>query len=203
MKRLLLAAITILMIAAPPAANAKDCKYKKNEIDDFTKEKLLTTKWHLFHTAIATIGFAEASGVTVGDKDYLAIRITKEETLSYELNDDELRSRFVVPEGAPLLILLADDSIVELAAHRLATGVAKSKSANSRDAGGAREVRYELELDAVIRYSLDDSAFEALSTQTATHVRLTTNSGDHDFEVHDKLTDEIQKAVLCLKQDTV
>ena len=200
---LLLAALTVLIIAAIPAANAKECRYSKNEIDDFTNEKLLTTKWHLFHTAIQTTGFAYASGITVGDRDYLAIRIATEETLSYELDDDELRTRFVVPEGASLLILLADDTIVELPAQQQATGVARSSSADSRDSGNSLEVRYEVKLDAVIRYSLNASAFEALSSQTATHVRLTTNSGDHDFEVHDKLTDEIQKAVLCLKQDTV
>lgn len=202
-KPLLIAAM-ILVIIATPVAYAEKCKYEENGMDDFTGEKILSTKWKLFHTAVSVNSFAEAAGITEGDSNFLAIRTRIEEILAYDLYGDELRNRFVVPEGARLLILLADDTVVELAAHKEVTGVSRSSSANSQLTETSElEIRYKIRTTAVIRYPLDASSYTALAGQTATHVRLSTNSGDHDFKVHKKLTDEIQKVLLCLKQETV
>lgn len=200
----LLAAAAILILAAAPAAHAKKCKYEENGIDDFTGEKLLSTKWKLFHTAVDVTGFAEVAGITKGDSNFLDLRIRTAEILAYDLDGDELRNRFVVPEGARLLILLADDTVVELAAHKKVTGVSRSSSSNSQLTESSElEIRYKIKTSAVIRYPLNDDSYTALIGQPATHVRLSTISGDHDFKVHKKLTNEIQKALLCLTQETV
>ncbi len=200
----LLMSTMILIIVAAPVAYAEKCKYEKNRIDDFTGERILSTKWNLFHTAIKVNSFAEAAGITAGDINLLAIRMVREEILGYDIYGDELRNRFVVAEGARLLILLTDDTVVELAADKEVTGVSRSSSANSQLTESSElEIRYKIKTTAVIRYRLDASSYSALTSQAATHLRMSSNSGDHDFKVHKKLTDEIQKALLCLKQDTV
>ncbi len=196
------AVAAISMIVAVPVAHAETCKYGENQFDDFTGEKQLSTKWR--RVAGSWARSAEAEGVTDGDQDYLAIKLESAETLGYEPYDDELRSRFVVPAGASLLILMADDTIVELAAHQEVTGKSRSDPANTRDSGNSPlKIRYRVQTKTIIWYPLNDSTFEALTSQAATHFRLSANGGDHDFELHAKLTDEIQKALLCLKQDTV
>ncbi len=193
----------ILIMVAAPVAHAEKCKYNENRIDDFTGEKILSTKWKLFHSAIRVNGFAEAAGITEGPSNFLAIRTINEELLGYDLYGDELRNRFVVAEGATLLILLADDTVVELAADKEVTGVSRSSSANSQLTETSElEIRYKIKTTAVIKYRLDASSYAALTGQAATHLRLSSNSGDHDFKVHKKLTDEIQNALLCLKQET-
>ena len=202
--KLLLVAAMVLIIIAVPVAHAEKCKYEENGIDDFTGEKILSTKWKLFHTAVSVTSFAEAAGIAEGDSNFLAIRTRKDEILAYDLYDDELRNRFVVPEGARLLILLADDTVVELAADKEVTGVSRSSSANSQLTESSElEIRYKIRTTAVIQYPLDASSYAALTGQAATHVRMSSNSGDHDFKVHKKLTDEIQKSLLCLRQGTV
>lgn len=201
-KLLLVSAIILIMVAAP-VAHAEKCKYNENRIDDFTGEKKLSTKWNLFHSAISVNRFAEAAGITEGDSNYLAIRTINEELLGYDLYGDELRNRFVVPEGATLLILLADDTVVELAADKEVTAVSRSSSGNSQLTESSElEIRYKIKTTAVIKYRLDASSYAALTSQAATHLRLSSNSGDHDFKVHKKLTGEIQNALLCLKQET-
>jgi len=193
----------ILIMVAAPVAHAEKCKYNENRIDDFTGEKILSTKWKLFHSAIRVNGFAEAAGITEGPSNFLAIRTINEELLGYDLYGDELRNRFVVAEGATLLILLADDTVVELAADKEVTGVSRSSSANSQLTESSElEIRYKIRTTAIIKYRLDASSYAALTGQAATHLRLSSNSGDHDFKVHKKLTDEIQNALLCLKQET-
>ena len=195
--------VMILIIVAAPVAQAEKCKCNENRIDDFTSEKILSTKWKLFHSAISANRFAEAAGITEGDSNYLAIRTVSEELLGYDLYGDELRNRFVVPENATLLILLADDTVVELAADKEVTGVSRSSSANSQLTETSElEIRYKIKTTAVIKYRLDASSYAALTGQAATHLRLSSNSGDHDFKVHKKLTHEIQNALLCLKQET-
>ena len=194
----------ILIIVATPVAHADKCKYEKNQIDDFTGEKIIATKSELFHTAVGVTGFAEAAGITEGDRSFLAIRTKKEEILAYDLYGDELRNWFVVPKGARLLILLADDTVIELAADKEVTGVSRSYSANSQLTESSElEIRHKIKTTAVIRYPLDASSYAALTGQPAAHVRMSSNSGDHDFKIHKKLTDEIQKVLLCLKRDAV
>ena len=202
-KPIIVVAIFLITVAAP-VAHAEKCRYEDNRTDDFTGEKILATKWKLFHSAISVNSFAEAAGITEGDSNFLAIRTEKEEILAYDLYGDELRNRFVVPADARLLILLADDTVVELAAHKEVTGVSRSSSANSQLTETSElEIRYKIRTTAVIRYPLDADSYAALTSQPATHVRMSANDGDHDFKVHKKLTDEIQKALLCLKQETV
>jgi hypothetical protein len=202
--KLLFVAAIFYVIVAAPLAHAEECRYEDNRTDDFTGEKILTTKWKLFHSATNVSRFAAAAGVTEGDSDFLAIKRVRKEILAYDLYGDELRNRFVVPKDARLLILLADDTVVELAAHKEVTGVSRSSSANSQLTEDSElKIRYRIETIAVVRYPLDDDSYAALTSQPATHVRLSAIDGDHDFKVDKKLTDEIQKALLCLKQETV
>jgi hypothetical protein len=84
----LLVAAMILIIVATPVAYAEKCKYEENRTDDFTGEKILSTKLNLFHTAVSTNSFAEAAGITEGDSNFLAIRTKKEEILAYDLYGD-------------------------------------------------------------------------------------------------------------------
>lgn len=198
MKGLILSATAVTLLSANPIANASDCKYEKNEVDLFTKERLVTTEWAGFasyynqgNEAI----FASVSAITEGNQDYLALRIQVTVTLGYDLDDDDLREFLLFPEGANLLVLMADGSTVNLHAQKEVTATTRSTAVHSRSYQGAPyKIRFAVNSNAIVRYALDADTSAALSEQESTHVKLSTRDKEYDFSVHG----HIRRAISCL-----
>jgi hypothetical protein len=191
------------MLSTVPAANASDCRYETNEVDLFTQERLVSTRADEFTEWMDDDVIeprAWVSAVREGEQDFLAISLEIVELIGYEPTDAELRDYMFIAEGAKLLILLEDETVVELHSH-------KGVRASSRPAvkyerkyvSGPFKIRYKINSNAAIRYPLDADTSAALAGQSATHVRLSTDNNDFDIRVHERPFGNIKRAVGCLQ----
>ena len=166
--RSLLVAAAILMIAAGSAA-ADECKYKKDEADPFTQEKIVLTRWKNFRpTGNEAVNHGWMAGAIEHGKKFLALRIG---LVGYHTQP-------TVPDGGKLLILMADDTIVELAAF-------ESVILGSRN--------------TIVRFELDSESLQALTAQGATDIRLSTIEDEHDFSFGNKPTGRMQYVLSCIQ----
>ena len=198
MKGLIPAAAAFVVLSTAPTAHASECEYEKNEIDLFTKERLVTTEWagfsSFYNTGMEAI-FASVSAITEGDQDYLALRVQITVTLGYDLDDDDLRAFLLFPEGANLLVLMADGSTVNLHAQKEITATTRSTAIHSkRYAGAPYRIRFAVKSNAIVRYPSDAETSAALRGQDSTHVRMSTTDKDYEFSVHG----HIRRAISCL-----
>ena len=198
MKGFIPAATAFAVLSLAPTAHASDCQYVKNEVDLFTKEQLVTTEWAgfaSFYNEGKEAIFASVSAITEGNQDYLALRIQVTVLLGYDLDDDDLREFLLFPEGANLLVLMADGSTVNLHAQKESRATTRSTAVHSRSYQGAPyKIRFTIKSNVIVRYALDADTSAALRDQESTHVRLSTTDKDYDFSVHG----HIRSAINCL-----
>ena len=165
----LLISMIFLASVLGSAAYADECKYKENEADPFTKERVALTKWKAFRpTGNQAVNHGWMAGRILDGKTFLALRIG---IVGYD------GPPVIIPEGAKLLILMADESIVELAAY---------------------EETWVEDSSAVVLYELNDETLQSLTTQGTTDIRVSTSAGDHDFNFGKKPTDRMQYVLGCV-----
>jgi len=159
--------LTAAILLTSVAAGAAECKYKQNELDPFTDEKIVLTKWKTFRpTGNQAVNHGWMAGAIEHGKTFLALRIG---LVGYHTQP-------TVPEGGKLLILMADDSIVELSAYE--------------------EVKLSGWL-AVVKYELDENTLAALTAQGTTDIRVSTKYDEHDFSFGKKPTTRMQFVLGC------
>ena len=90
MKGLIPAAAVFSMLSSISIANASECKYEKNQIDLFTKERQVLTKWdELTKWSSEENGKPSVSVTTIidGDGVFLLFGFKLTKTLGYNLED--------------------------------------------------------------------------------------------------------------------
>lgn len=162
---------TVLLAAAiflaSATIHAAECKYKINELDPFTDELIVLTKWKTFRpTGNQAVNHGWMAGAIEHGKTFLALRIG---LVGYHTQP-------TIPEGGKLLILMADDSIVELAAYESVKLTGWS---------------------VVVKYELDENTLAALTAQGTTDIRVSTVHDEHDFSFGKKPTTRMQFVLGC------
>ena len=115
--------------------------------------------------------------------------------LGYDLDDNDLRAFLLFPEGANLLVLMADGSTVNLHAQKEITATTRSTAQHTRSYQGAPyKVRFAVKSNAIVRYALDAETSAALRRQESTHIKMSTSNKDYDFSVNG----HIRRAISCL-----
>ena len=169
MRVLTTALLTATILLTSVGAGAAECKYKKNELDPFTDVQIVLTKWKTFRpTGNQAVPHGWMAGAIEHGKKFLALRIG---LVGYHTQP-------TVPEGGKLLILMADDTIVELAAYE------------SVKISGWHNV---------VKFELDDDTLAALTAQGTTDIRLSTRYDEHDFSFGKKPTTRMQFVLGCLQ----
>ena len=159
--------VTIILFVAS-TASADECKYKTNEADPFTKEKIVLTKWkHFRPTGNEAVNYGWMAGAIEHGKKFLALRIG---LVGYY-------GQPTVREGGKLLILMADDTIVELAAYE----------------------SVKPDRNAIVKFELDSATLQALTAQGTTDIRLSTIEDEHDFSFGNKPTGRMQYVLGCIQ----
>ena len=172
MKILSAAIITLVTFLGSASANAAECKYKENERDPFTDVRIVETKWKTFRpTGNQAVSHGWMGGWIKDGKTFLALR--------YGIVGIYVRSPLIIPKGAKLLLLMADDSVFELAAYQ--------------------ETWVQGRNDVVL-YELNDDSLAALTAQGTSDIRVSTNQADYDFNFGNKPTNRIQFVLGCLPQ---
>lgn len=195
-------------MAAAPAANAGECQYETGEINSLTNDQLVATKaLRLMNWFKVVRDKSKGHNSTIrvyavreNEQSFLALEVRLRKTSADQPSGEDLRTGLTIPEGAELLILMADRSIVSLYTDKAVT-------ANTRYEHD--EGNYLIKSSATIRYRLDASTAEALASQDATKVRFAGTSGrlrivnekgNVDFEITKKATGYFKESILCLQQ---
>jgi hypothetical protein len=137
MNRIFAIASTVALLGAGAMANAASCKYDVNEIDLFTKEKLVQTEWQeisseadneLFTSKMKTNHKATlfVAGVREGDQRFVAVKLDlynkragqPTNKRAGQPTNADLRDAFFVTKGSPLTITFADGSEIVLHAKK-------------------------------------------------------------------------------------
>lgn len=171
-----MARLTILTAAAglmlcATVSNADECKFKTNERDPLTSERDVLTKWKAFRpTGNQSVSYGWMAGRVKDGTTLLALRIG--------IVGKYVKKPLIIPEGAKLLVLMADGSIVELSAY---------------------EETWVRSRDTVILYELNDELLTALTAHGATDIRVSTNQSDYDFSFGKKPTDRMRFVLECVQ----
>jgi hypothetical protein len=174
-------------------ASAAGCKYQENETDKFTK---VTTRWTKWNPLMSEWHFSRIHHipyVSVHSVDGDAVLMIKVVTFIQEKSPPDefyLEEYFVVSEGAPLLIMMEDETIIELPALN-------NVRAGTQSSGDAED-GYKTTGTAIIKYPLDDATKSALTDQSVNTIRISTDNSDYDFEIHKKSVDDFATAVTCI-----
>jgi len=187
---------------ASTGAGAADCKYETDSTDKFTKVRTLRTNWDSMMSWTTGLGLEDYSDTYVSallkgkgesTNTYLGVRISAYKYSKYRPRDYELENLIVVPDGARLLVMMDDESIVELQASR--GEIARSSYEGPGGDGGG----YLIKTVIAVGYTLDQSTADLLTAQNATHIRVETADANHDVEIHKKSLGDIRQAVKCIQ----
>ena len=140
------------------------------------------------------------STIREGDTNYLSLKVRFRKSSNNEPSSEELRNGLSVPAGAEFLVLMADESVISL----YSTEATTANTRYERD-----EDKYVINSGVVLRYGLDASTLDALSSQDATDVRFAATSGrlgfvnrhgTVDFVITKKSRGNFKQAIRCLQQ---
>lgn len=193
-----LIATAVLLLAIHAPARAAKCKYEVNSVDKFTKVKTLQTKWASLDPLAVIIGtdtyiVAAISAHLQAESRFLGLQLTRHETSSYRPRNYELQDVIVVVKGARLLVLLADDTIVELPALREVRANASYAAADSS------ATEFAIKTVAEINFALDEATTEALLKREAKRIRVEAEDRNYDVIIDDGLRDNFQWALGCIQ----
>lgn len=190
--------IAMVLLAVYSPAQSANCKYEINSVDKFTKVKTLQTRWANLDPWTEIVGSSShlVAGVSARlqeDSRFLGLRLVRHQTSGYRPRAYELEDVIVVPEGARLLVLMADDTVVELPALYEVRADAQYSAAY----GDATE--FEIKTVAEINYALDESIIGALMSQKAMRIRVEAESRNYDVIIHKALRENFQWALGCIQ----
>lgn len=196
MLRIIPAALAVVALGIANQSAAAGCSFEIDSIDKFTKVHTRQTWWDSLARLNQEI-FGETqgyvAGVAINDERFLGFKLTFNWSQRTEPTPYELETAVVVPPGSPLLVLLEDETVVELQAG--------SKGEVSSDYV-FESGKFRIETTAIIRYPLTEQLAEALVAQKATDVRFVYKGGQYDMVIGKKSTGDIRQAVRCIADDS-
>lgn len=167
------AALTLLLAACMASASYAQCKYERNEVDKFTKDKVVVTraKSPLFGAMVEYFDFRSQAG-----------------SYFIDIHSSVRRDFDGVPDGATLMFMLANDSVVEAKATHGAPVL-------PRMVGNMMAYFFDC------TYAIDRAGLERMQASPVTAMRFYHYTSYSDVEVKKTARQErMQKAIICLLQ---
>ena len=190
--------LTIVILLTGQRADAAKCKYALNSVDKFTNALTVQTKWNALTSSwLRNFRLYEAH-ISVKSEDgdtrlFMKIGYYKETT--DEPSSKSLQDFFVFPEYGALLIRMSDGTFTELPAigevRENAWAIAPEDQDRDTD-------KYSTVASAVVAYTLNESAMQALTAQPATKVTMTTAGDPVEVEIHKKSFGDFVNDVGCI-----
>ncbi len=186
--------LTILafFITSQILAQNSNCKYSRNEIDKFTKVKILITKPQRFTKFFDAAAFVY--GVAEGEKKSLGVQIVTKKYLANKPSQADLDEAVVVPKGSKIIILLEDESTLELTTDTPYNG--SSIFENPRT-GGNGSKGYQVITTTAIKYPVNETSSKVLTSKPAKSVRVAVENANYDYDFAKKETGAIQDILKC------
>jgi hypothetical protein len=159
-----------------------------------TNEKVQWTKWSHFKLFNTANGYL--AGVTEGDRKYLAIQIVSYDFRPDRPSKEDLDTAVTVPAAAKMLVLMADESVVELHTESEVVGDSEFFMPHSWENDSDK---YQVKTYTVVKFPLNDFALTALLAQGVTDIRMETSDGEKDYKFGDEPVDKFQKVLACVR----
>ncbi|URM37195.1 hypothetical protein [Flavobacterium anhuiense] len=155
---------------------SQDCKYKRNEIDEFTKNKILETKENLFTLSGMGLGFSCAYTLKkINDNRYINLHITAP-------------SIFTLRESHEIMFKTEKDSTIDL------------KFIESIVANGTYNTSLKsTHWSAQTMIPITAEAYERLKNEKITKLRVYTVDGHHDDDVSEKRDKKFKELLKCIE----
>ena len=203
MNRPILWLITAAILFSSSAAFAAKCKFGEDSTDKFTKVRTLQTRWDPLESFFNDLG--KTSGTTLtsyvsawhqAGNTNLVIRIGLSSYSKRMPPDYELQDTVVIPEGARLMVMMADESVLVLFSKN---ELRINSKAIPPETGTNITSKFVIDTEAVIHYALDAESIAALTGQNATNLRVEAAETNYDIEIHKKSFGDLKKAIECLQ----
>ena len=182
--------IAVFITFSANISYAASCKFQVDTVSYASGEKIRWTRWKM-NRAFHQGSYSLISGIEEGDRKYLGVKmVDSNKKVRTRPTKAELDDMMVIPAGAKLSLLMADESIVDLFTEQdiVADSDFTTNAVNS----------YSIESAVIIKFPLSAEAFAALSAQKVMDVRLQTDLRQYDYSFGKKGSDKIQEALGCI-----
>lgn len=154
---------------------SQDCKYKRNEVDEFTKHKILETKPELFTISGMGLGFSTSySLLKINDEKFIKFSVTSPSIFTLQKGSEIM---FKV-EAENAIILTFPESIV-------ANGTYNSSLKSTHWSG-------------TIVISISDINYQRLLNEKVTKLRVYTANGFVDDDISEKRDKKFKALLTCI-----
>lgn len=207
MKLIILAVSIFSFLLTSAAVDAASCKYEQNEIDSFTKEKIVTTKWISMSNVLGRAFKKMAdqqkkiavAATRDGDENFITFKINMSRSTPYRPSQSKLRNALWIPRESRLTVTMSDESMTDIFTVKDARGDTHSSYDDSS---------YLIATGIIVQFQLDDDEFSELTEQGISHLEFEANSGGAGFSNDGSLTfkvgrkgrDALQRALNCVDQ---
>ena len=178
----------------PAAAQKSECKYSRNEIDKFTKVKILVTKLQRITKFFDAAAFVY--GVAEGEKKSLGVQIVTKKYLASRPSQADLDEAVIVPKGSKIIILFEDESTFQLVTDTAYNG---SSIFDSPRSGGNSNNAYEVITTTSIQYPVNENSIKTLTSKAAKSIRVAIGNSNYDYNFGKKETGAVQEILTCIE----
>jgi hypothetical protein len=186
-------AISLLLVCA--TANAAKCKFETDTTSALTGEKVQWTKWEDFKLFNTQIGYLAA--VAEGDQKYLALQVVTFDYRPDRPTKQDLDTAMVIPAGSKLMLLMTDDSVVEVQTDEEVIGDSEIYAPGTFHNDMTND--FMVKTYTVVKYPLNADALAELTANGVMTLRQTTSEGDRDYTISEKRADTLQEAFACVQ----
>jgi len=179
-------AILLLSLMASTASFSQDdCRYSKNEVDEFTGNKTVVTEWEPFiqHTDSALKKYYKKEDYLTADVMGASVSETQAFYVRYKILSDEAYKYFgSISTEAKLILKFSDGETLTLNAAKYDTG----------------DTNYDMDYTFYATYYLlTDDEMEIISTKPIEKVRMYWSKGYEDYECDNP--ESVLKVMNCVK----
>ena len=186
-------AISLLLVCA--TANAAKCKFETDTTSALTGEKVQWTKWEDFKLINTQVGYLAA--VAEGDRKYLALQVVTFDYRPDRPTKQDLDTAMVIPAGSKLMLLLTDDSVVEVQTDEEVIGDSEIYAPGTFHNDMTSD--FMVKTYTVVKYPLNADALAELTANGVMTLRQTTSEGDRDYTISENRADTLQEAFACVQ----
>ena len=186
-------AISLLLVCA--TANAAKCKFETDTTSALTGEKVQWTKWEDFKLINTQVGYLAA--VAEGDQKYLALQVVTFDYRPDRPTKQDLDTAMVIPAGSKLMLLMTDDSVVEVQTDEEVIGDSEIHAPGTFHNDMTSD--FMVKTYTVVKYPLNADALAELTANGVMTLRQTTSEGDRDYTISEKRADTLQEAFACVQ----
>ncbi len=189
--------IMALLLHACLFAQPDDCKYDKNEIDKFTNQKIVWTKWERLAPLISREYAPDVRCIIQDSIKQLIVSVSEYSTTYDKPTQGYLDSFIIVPAGSKAIFLMEDGKPFELKTAKECHSTGEYKPPHT---GDNTSDKYAINFRVVLMYGLDINAIKTLSAQGVTTLRIFYKPENHqDYTVAKKKYATLQNLMNCIR----